>query len=106
MNQGTTVKFDGYIQSLDHTIKTIVHVKGELTKKNNKIWGNYTAKRSTVNNYINIPYDISGYIDKEGYLCIETYTNTFLRGLLTKNKIYLNGLNTNGHAVRWIISIY
>ena len=107
MKYGTTVKFEGNIQYIlrDQDSNPIVSIKGEMTKQNNKIWGNYEAKNTKMDHYINIPYKISGYIDQEGYLCLETFTNTFLRGQLTRNKISLNGLNTKGNAIKWIITI-
>lgn len=98
----STIKFSGYVKLVEG--KTLFDVKGELTKKNNNIVkGFYEMKSKKKLLYTYIPYNITGHIDNNGYLFIQTWHTSFLRGQLCRNNNKLLGINDSGKNIEWNI---
>jgi hypothetical protein len=107
MNNSSKVKFSGNIE-IKHNNKPnqILFVIGNMEKVNNKISGNYKLKSDKIKKFVNIPFDITGHIDEYGYLNIQTWKSTYIKGILKRNVTILSGLNSNKNVVNWKIEFY
>jgi hypothetical protein len=106
MNNTSTVKFYGYIRRLDKNSEDIF-VEGKLTKVKDKITsGFYKMKSNKTKELVPIPFTITGYIDNNGNLIIQTWTNTYLKGILRRNETTLSGLNNQKIPIEWSIKFH
>lgn len=83
---------------------TLQDASAGLSKnKNNITSGSYQLRSNKTKEFVEIPFTINGYVDENGFLNIETWTNTKIKGLLTRNVIILSGLNHKNIPIEWHI---
>jgi hypothetical protein len=100
----STVSFSGFAKRIDKPCEEFL-VKGTMTKnKNNITSGSYELRSNKTKEFVKIPFTINGYIDENGFLNIETWTNTKIKGLLTRNVVILSGLNHQSIPIKWYIT--
>jgi hypothetical protein len=100
----STISFSGFAKRMDKACENL-QITGTMNKVNNRITsGTYKLKSNKTNEFVSIPFTINGHVDENGYLNIQTWEGTYIKGLLQRNTTILCGFNHKKTPIEWHIT--